>query len=295
MAHPPPVRYPAVAGYFYPLEREELLSMLEELFTHHPLGPQKPPARNAPRKHVSTGYVVPHAGYVYSGPVAAHAYYALSQEGMPDTFVIIGPNHTGLGALVAVYPGGVWATPLGEIQVDAELARSIVNNSSYAELDHVAHMEEHSIEVQIPFIQYIYGNKPRIVPIVLGLQTPDIARDLAAAIKTAASTHHRDIVVLASSDFTHYEPHEKAREKDLKAIEAIKTMDIEKFYETITRLNVTCCGPGGIMTLMEYTRLVYGDKAAAQLLKYATSGDVTGDKTSVVGYAAIRFYGSGSR
>ncbi len=289
LGYTPQVRYPAVAGYFYPLEREELIDMIEKLFTH-PLGPGKKPVRNAPRKPSSLGFIVPHAGYIYSGPVAAHAYYQLSLEGMPETVIIIGPNHTGHGSLVAVYPGGVWATPLGEISVDAELARSIVNNSGYAELDHIAHIEEHSIEVQLPFLQYIYGNKFKLVAIALGLQTPEIAADLANAIRIAVQSHKRDVVILASSDFTHYEPHDVAMKKDMEAIEAIKTLDTRRFYETIMRLNVTCCGPGGIMTLMEYTRSKAGDKAGVELLKYATSGDVTGDKRSVVGYAAVRFY-----
>jgi len=286
----PETRSPAVAGYFYPLDPDELRRAIEASF-QHPIGPGKLPTISPTRARGSTGFVVPHAGYIYSGPVAAHSYYKLAEEGMPETFIIIGPNHTGYGALVSVYPSGKWSTPLGEIEVDAELARSIVNNSEYAELDVYAHTEEHSIEVQLPFLQYLFGNKFKIVPIVLALQTPEVAEDLAKAIYDAIAHNGRDIVILASSDFTHYEPYESARSKDLKAIEKILELDTHGFYNIIKELNVSVCGPGGIMVLMEYTRKVYGGNAGAELLKYATSGDTSGDKSAVVGYASIRFYG----
>ena len=285
----PDVRGPAVSGYFYPADPSDLKKLIEESFLHH-IGPGRIPSVSSVRNKLSTGFVVPHAGYIYSGPVAAHTYYYLAMEGMPETFIIIGPNHTGYGALVSVYPQGLWETPLGQVEVDAELARTIINNSNYAELDVHAHIDEHSIEVQIPFLQYLFGNKFKIVPIVLALQTPDVARDLAKAIYDSVAHLGRDIVVIASSDFTHYEPHEVAMKKDLEAIKKIEELDTEGFYNTIRELNVTACGPGGIMVLMEYTKLVYGDKARAKLLKYATSGDTSGDKSAVEGYASIRFY-----
>ncbi len=285
----PEVRQPVVAGYFYPSDPESLKKAIINSFKH-PLGPGALPEVSSTRKKISTGFVVPHAGYVYSGPIAAHSYYHLAQEGVPETIIIIGPNHTGYGSLVSVYPKGKWATPLGEVEIDEDLARNIVNNSNYAELDAYAHIEEHSIEVQLPFIQFLYGDKVKIVPIVLAIQTPEVARDLAKAISDAKTSTGRDIVILASTDFTHYEPHDMAMKKDLEAIKALESLDIDRFYNIIRKLNVTACGPGGIMVLAEYTKLEYGDKAVMRLLKYATSGDTSGDKSAVVGYAAIQFY-----
>ncbi len=290
MEYIPEVRQPAVSGYFYPSDPSELKKLIEWCFTHE-VGPGRIPRVSEARIKRSTGFVVPHAGYIYSGPVAAHAFSVLAEEGVPETIIIIGPNHTGYGALVSVYPRGRWATPLGELEVDKELARAIVNNSNYAELDVYAHVEEHSIEVQLPFIQYLYGDRVRIVPIVLGIQTPEVAKDLATSIIDAETSLGRDIVVLASTDFTHYEPHEQAMKKDLEAINTlIETLDIHKFYDVVRERNVTACGPGGVMSLAEYTKLKYKDKAAAKLLKYATSGDTSGDKSAVVGYAAIQFF-----
>lgn len=285
----PEVRQPAVSGYFYPSKPDELRKLIEWCFTHR-IGPGKLPVVSSTRVKKSTGFVVPHAGYIYSGPVAAHAYGVLASEGAPESIVIIGPNHTGYGALVSVYPKGRWATPFGELVVDEELARAIVSNSSYAELDVYAHVEEHSVEVQLPFIQYLFSDKIKIVPIVLGIQTPEVARDLARSIFDAETSLNRDIVVIASTDFTHYEPHEAAVNKDLEAINTlINTLDINKFYDTVRKLNVTACGPGGVMCLAEYTRLKLKERAVAKLLKYATSGDTSGDKSAVVGYAAIQF------
>ena len=286
----PKVRSPVVAGYFYPINPDDLRRAIEDSFKH-PVGPGVLPKPSPTRVKESAGFVVPHAGYIYSGPVAAYSYLRLAKEGLPETFIIIGPNHTGYGALVSVYPSGKWATPFGEIEVDTELARSIVNNSGYAELDVYAHIEEHSIEVQLPFLQYLFGNKFKIVPIILALQTPEVAVDLANAIYDAIAHNERDIIILASSDFTHYEPHESAKSKDLRAIEKILELDSHKFYNIIKELNVSICGPGGIMVLIEYTKKVYGNNAKAELLKYATSGDTSGNKAAVVGYASIRFYG----
>ncbi len=285
----PEVRSPAVAGYFYPIDRDELIKLIEDTFKH-PIGPGSIPKVSKQRRWESVGFIAPHAGYIYSGPVAAHTYYKLAEEGAPETFVIIGPNHTGYGSLVSVYPSGKWATPLGEVEVDSDLARSIVSNSEYAELDIYAHTEEHSIEVQLPYLQYLFGNKFKIVPIVLALQTPEVARDLAKSIYDAVAHYNRDVVVIASTDFTHYEPHDIAREKDLKAIEKIIALDAEGFYNTLKELSVTACGPGGVMTLIELTKMIHRDKARAELLKYATSGDTSGNKSAVVGYASIRFY-----
>lgn len=278
-------RDPIASGMFYPSDPGELKELMEQLFTHR-LGPGRKPQQPSGRIAGVVGYVVPHAGYVYSGPVASHVYYDLSMRGLPDTIIIIGTNHTGLGAPVSVFPGGSWRTPLGELKVDEEVAKAIVENSEIAELDIEAHLEEHSIEVQLPFIQYIYGDSVTIVPVVTGIHTPEVATDLANAITISLEKTGRSAVILASSDFNHYDPHEITVEKDQEAIQRILSLDVEGFYATILRRGVTVCGPGGIMTLMQYARR---RGLRPRLLKYATSGDVSGDKSFVVGYASILF------
>jgi len=284
-----PVRYPVVAGYFYPANPSELSSLISSLFKHK-LGPGEQPRLSSVRRKETIGYIVPHAGYIYSGPIAAHGYYSLSLDGKPDTIIILGTNHTGLGPLVSVYPGGKWITPLGELYVDKELARKISEFSELADLDTEAHLEEHSVEVQLPFIQYVYGSDVRIVPIVIGLHSIEAAEDLAQAIQKAVRTTNRDIVIIVSSDFNHYDPYEITKEKDTKAIEKVLKLDLQGFYNTIKEHHITVCGPGGIMTIMEYTmRVCRGNQCYAELLKYANSGDVSGDRSTTVGYAAIRF------
>lgn len=282
----PHTRFPVVAGYFYPSEPERLRKLIEWSFKH-PLGAGEIPQVSPTRRKETLGYVSPHAGYIYSGPVASHVYYNLALDGKPETIIIIGTNHTGMGSLVSVYPAGKWVTPLGEIEIDAELARDIVNNSDLAELDIYAHIEEHSVEVQLPFIQYLFGRSVKIVPIVLGLHTPDVARDLSKAIYETIQSTGRDAIIIASSDFNHYDPHDITVAKDKKALDRILALDTDGFYKVILEEHVTICGPGGIMTLIELAKLC--GKGKAELLKYATSGDVSGDKSTVVGYAAVRF------
>lgn len=277
-------RRPAVAGYFYPANREELLKIIEWSYKHW-LGPGSLPSTSG-EKFNGLGYVVPHAGYMYSGPVAANAYHALAARGTPDVAIILGTNHTGLGRPVSVYPRGTWETPLGEVPVDEELGKRIVEYSEIAELDTYAHLEEHSVEVQLPYLQHLYNGNLRIVPIVIGIHTPEVAEDLAKAIDRAAREIGVSAVVLASSDFTHYEPHHVAVAKDGEAINMVTELNARGFYDIIISRNVSACGPGSIMTLIEYAKL---RKGSARLLRYATSGDVTGEKGYVVGYAAIEF------
>jgi len=285
----PEKRLPVVAGYFYPSRQDELRKMISSLFTHQ-LGPGKLPEVSNTRRKETIGYIAPHAGYIYSGPIAAHVYYHLAVDGIPETLIILGTNHTGLGALISIYPSGYWETPLGVLKIDEELAKKISDYSSIAELDYDAHLDEHSIEVQLPFIQYIFNNKVKIVPIVIGLHTVEAARDLAESIDKAVNELKRDVVLIASSDFNHYDPYDITREKDMKAIEKILNLDSKGFYDTIIEHNISVCGPGGIMTLIEYSKMTGRGKARVELLKYANSGDVSGDRSMTVGYAAIRFY-----
>ena len=279
-------RRPAVAGMFYEADPEALKAQIEWCFTH-PLGPGKLPKCCGERRE-SIGFVSPHAGYMYSGPVAAHVYYRLAGERKPDTVIIVGPNHTGLGTLVSVMVEGVWETPLGEVEIDRELALRIVKYSELADIDDKAHLFEHSVEVQVPFLQYIYGGGFRIVPIVMWDQSSRAARDLGEAVHRAVKELGRDVVYIASSDFTHYEPHEVAVKKDRLAIERILSLDPEGLEKVVKEHDITMCGPGPVMSMLFYAKKA-GAKGA-ELLKYATSGDITGDRSSVVGYAAIRVY-----
>jgi len=280
------VRRAAVAGYFYPGDKVKLIETIEWCFKHR-LGPGDLPRLFKERKKHVLGYIVPHAGYIYSGPIAAHAFYDMALGGAPESIIILGTNHTGYGKPISVYPSGVWETPLGKLHVDAELARLVVNNSQLADVDTYAHLEEHSIEVQLPFIQYLFGDAVKILPIVMGIHTPEAAKDLAHAVNSAVKGLNRDVIVLSSSDFSHYEPHDVAVRKDMLAIDNITKLDVEGFYRAIVEENISVCGPGGIMTLIELAKL---NGAKGVLLKYATSGDVWGDKSAVVGYASIKFY-----
>ncbi|ATZ60757.2 MAG: MEMO1 family protein [Methanosarcinales archaeon Met12] len=222
-----------------------------------------------------TGAVVPHAGYVYSGQVAAHVYAALPSA---ETYVILGPNHRGAGSMVAVSTD-TWSTPLGEVEIDEGIVNMLPDR---IDRDEVAHRYEHSIEVQLPFLQYRFKDF-KIVPICMGLQDEETAKKLGAELGNVLKDE--DVVILASSDFTHYEPNQVARKNDHRIIKSILELDVSTFYSHIYSLQASVCGHGPIATMMETTRAMGAKKGA--LLKYATSGDVTGDYSSVVGYAGI--------
>ncbi|MEM3451264.1 MAG: AmmeMemoRadiSam system protein B [Nitrososphaerales archaeon] len=277
------LRKPAVAGIFYPSNCDELKASLEKSFLHE-LGPKKKPPSN---EIISERVVLvsPHAGYMYSGPVAAHGYYACSYLRDLELIVIAGPNHYGIGSGIATVGGGVWETPLGRVEVDVNSAKRLVELSGIVDFDDSAHMREHSIEVQIPFLQYIFQEKIKILPISMMLQDMETAIDVGKAI--AKCIKDKKFLLIASSDFTHYEPQEVALRKDSEVIKAILQMDISKLYNIIENLNVTMCGYGPVaamITAAKELKITHG-----KLLKYATSGDITGDYSSVVGYASILF------
>ncbi|MEM3436928.1 MAG: AmmeMemoRadiSam system protein B [Nitrososphaerales archaeon] len=277
------LRRPAVAGIFYPSNYDELKASIEESFLHE-LGPRKKPPSN---EIISEKVVLisPHAGYMYSGPVAAHGYYACSYLKSVELVVIAGPNHHGIGSGVATVREGVWETPLGRVEVDANLAKRLVELSGIVDFDDSAHMREHSIEVQIPFLQYIFHEKIRILPISMMLQDMRTAIDVGKAI--ANCVKDKKFLLIASSDFTHYEPQEVALRKDSEAIKAILQMDVPKLYNVIENLDVTMCGYGPVAAIITAAKEL--NITNGKLLKYATSGDITGDYNSVVGYASILF------
>jgi hypothetical protein len=279
-------RKPAAAGLFYEADPNSLRKRIDWCFTHS-LGPGKTPSISSSRQKKSLGFQVPHAGYMYSGPIAAYTYAKIADEGKPDTFIIIGPNHTGFGSAVSVYPSGKWLTPFGEVEIDEELASEIISNSRFAEADTVAHAQEHSIEVQLPFIQYLFKTL-RFVPIALLYQTPEVSKDIADAIVKAIEKLGRDVIILASSDMTHYEPHEVAVKKDNLAIDRIIDLDPDGLYKVVVSYEVSMCGVGPVMALLYFAKALGGTKG--ELLKYATSGDISGDKSAVVGYASVRVF-----
>lgn len=278
------VRPPAVAGSWYAGNSKGLRTQIEECFTHK-LGPGKLPkvVEKGPRNIV--GLVCPHAGYMYSGPVAAHGYYELAKDGKPEVIVIFSPNHTGRGSALAVMNEGVWRTPMGDVEIDAQTADQILSESHIADVDDRAHAYEHSIELQLPFLQYLYGSAFKFVPICFLMQDLESGREVGQA--TAKALSGKNALVIASTDMTHYEPHESAEKKDKMVIDAAIKMDEEQYYSTVESYSISTCGYGPAIAAITAAKALGAGKA--QLLCYKTSGDVTGDFSAVVGYASIAF------
>ena len=281
----PTIRRPTVAGQFYESDAEALRAQIKSCFLSS-LGPRKLPEVNRhihPRSIV--GVVCPHAGYVYSGAVAATAYYDLALDGTPDTVVVLGPNHTGYGSALSLMREGIWRTPLGDVEVDGEVADGVLKETSVVDVDELAHRYEHSIEVQLPFLQYLYGKAFKLVPICFLMQDYASAVEVGRALVEALDA--KNAVVVASSDMTHYEPAKNAAAKDHEALRAITDMDTKRFYETIETQNITACGYAPITALITYAKGINAKEA--KVLSYHNSGDVSGDYSSVVGYAAVSF------
>ncbi len=280
----PTIRRPSVAGQFYEADAEALRAQIKDCFLHS-IGPQKLPKVNLHSQLRNiVGMICPHAGYVYSGPVAASAYFELALDGKPDTVVLLGPNHTGYGSALSLMSEGVWQTPLGNIEIDSKMANEILKETNIVDVDELAHRYEHSLEVQLPFLQFLYGNTFKIVPICFLMQDYNSAVEVGRALEEVLDATNS--IVIASSDMTHYEPAKTAAAKDAAALKAITDLDAKKFYETVEKQNITACGYAPITALVTYAN---GVCAKAQLLNYHNSGDITGDHSSVVGYAAVSF------
>ena len=275
------IRTPAVAGMFYPGETNELKKTIQDCFMHS-FGPRKIPPTDSTKKIF--GVICPHAGYVYSGPVACHSLYAISAN--PTTlFIIVGPNHWGIGCNVASMKDCMWETPLGNVEVDSESALELVNYSKIIELDLFSHTKEHSLEVQIPMLQEVYKNKFKILPIALIDQSKQSAIEVGNAM--AKISKKKNAMIIGSSDFTHYEENEFAHKQDKALIEPILDLDVDRFYTVLNKKKITACGYGAIASTMIACKELGATKG--ELLKYATSGDITGDTSSVVGYGSIIF------
>lgn len=279
------IRRPAVAGMFYAGSEAALREQIKWCF-EHAIGPGQLPTvgerASAPRRII--GLIAPHAGYIYSGPVAAHAFYEVAFDVQPETVVIIGPNHRGLGTPVAISYSQAWRTPLGEVSLDLDAARQIAIKAPEAALDDVAHTMEHSIEVQLPFLQFLYGNGFRIVPIAILTQDVSTSMQLGEAI--AAIAREKNVLIIASTDLTHYESHRSAARKDGIALEQIARMEADGLVEAVRHFDITMCGLGPVVATMTACRKLGAEKV--KTLRYATSGETSGDLDHVVGYAAIK-------
>jgi len=262
-------RHPAVAGQFYPLRAA---SIEKQVFEFTEKGGKKTDA---------IGIVVPHAGYIYSGAVAGSVY---SKIELKPTYIILGPNHTGRGRPYSIMSEGEWAMPQGEVKIDDELAKTLLHKSEFMEEDFLAHAYEHSIEVQLPFLQ-CFKKEFKFVPIIISYAEGHIYQAIGREIAKAIKDLKRDALIIASSDMTHYESQEDARSKDMKAIEAILKLDEEELIKRVDELDISMCGYAPVAAMLSAAKEL-GAKSA-ELVKYQTSGDTSGDYSSVVGYAGI--------
>ena len=264
------VRTPAVAGRFYPGRAEELLRDIREYTSPVKTG-----------RIAAIGCVAPHAGYIYSGGVAGAVYSRLE---IPERCVILCPNHTGKGRPLAVMANTTWQTPLGEVVADAELAARLLRRFPALQEDSAAHRAEHAIEVQLPFLQ---AQQPElnIVPIVIGTSDFDVLRGLGEALADVIAGREEKVLIVAASDMNHYESDAVTRVKDHKAIERVLAMDARGLWEVVMNEDISMCGFGPTIVMLTAAKLL--GATSATLVKYATSGDVSGDYESVVGYAGI--------
>lgn len=268
------IRLPVVSGQFYPSSADELRAQILGFVD-----------KNAKKKEV-LACMFPHAGYVYSGRVAVETACRIRPR---QNVILLGPNHTGYGAAYSLMSDGIWQTPLGGVEIESALAKKMLKQCSYLEDDRLAHGYEHSLEVELPILQYFF-NALRIVPIALlsdDIQAlKRIGDDIAKVILDAKIKD--STLLLASSDMTHYEPKADAQSKDKEALEAIIALDEDKLMEIVRRKNITMCGYAPVAVMLKAAKALGASKA--ELVKYQTSGDITGDYSSVVGYAGVIVY-----
>lgn len=277
------IRAPAVAGQFYEGTPDGLRDQIESTFEHD-VGPGEIPSVGDGHCEIY-GLVSPHAGYPYSGPIAAHGFGALAESGRPESVILLGPNHGARGKDVAVTEADAWETPLGTVEIDDELRQAVLDASDLVVADEPTHAGEHSLEVQVPYLQYLYDEAPSIVPIVMTRQDEDVATRLASDLGAALASVDRTVPIVASTDMTHYEPQAEAEGQDRKAIERMEALDATGLLRTVSREHITMCGYGPTATAIACST----DDGAetGDLLQYATSGDTAGSPREVVGYASL--------
>ena len=276
------VRPPAVAGQFYAGSQAALREQIERCYGHA-LGPGQLPEvnENGPREII--GLVSPHAGYPYSGPTAACGYYELAADGRPQVIIIVGPSHRPVRTGAAIQTTGAWATPLGEAVIDSQVATALAEDCCVLEDSSAAFAYEHSLEVQLPFLQHLYGPTVPFVPIMMVDQEWETAAPIGESL--AKAVENQDAAIIASTDMTHYEPAQVAREQDMLLVQHIEELDVEGMLQIRARRRISMCGYGPTAVMMiAATRL---GAQRGKLIAYSTSGDVQPMPT-VVGYVAAK-------
>jgi len=263
------VRHAAVAGRFYPGDRQRLLEEVQSYLS--------PPEAS----RAALGCLVPHAGYMYSGPVAGAVYATIK---VPGRCIVLCPNHTGRGRPLAIMSTGSWQTPMGTVQIDATLGDALKQQFPLLAEDAEAHYAEHAIEVQLPFLQERQTNLS-FVPIALGTGNFETLEKLGQALARTMRAIHEPVLIVASSDMNHYESDSVTRQKDHKAIEPILAINPRRLYDVVMKESISMCGFGPAIVMLTAASML-GAKST-ELVKYATSGDVSGDRNMVVGYAGV--------
>jgi len=267
------LRHPAVAGRFYPDDPEELRAEVKA-YLKAADSKESTPIR-------AIGCIAPHAGYMYSGHVAGAVFASVE---IPQLCIVMCPNHTGMGRALSIMSEGIWETPLGEVAIHDGFASALKRSFPALEEDSAAHRSEHAAEVELPFLQSLQPQL-RFVPIALGTGRLEVLEQLGLAIADVIAQHKERVLIVASSDMNHYESDAVTRIKDHKAIERILTLDPRGLHEVVTQQNISMCGYGPTVAMLTAARQL-GAKSA-ELVKYATSGDVSGDRDMVVGYAGV--------
>jgi AmmeMemoRadiSam system protein B len=267
------VRLPAVAGRFYPANPQRLRSEIETFTTATGAEPET--------KLRAFGCVAPHAGYVYSGAVAGAVYRRIE---LPGRYIILCPNHTGHGEPLAIMSEGVWRTPLGDAPIDEALASDLKARFPLLSEDQAAHRFEHALEVQLPFLQVLQPGF-HFVPIAVGTGQFEVLSALGVSIASSIRNSGENVLVVASSDMNHYESDSVTRVKDKRAIDQMLALDPRGLYDVIREANISMCGYGPAVAML--TAALKLDATKAELIRYATSGDISGDRNAVVGYAGI--------
>jgi MEMO1 family protein len=266
-----PVRHPAVAGKFYPRDPADLR---EEVQAYLSQTPKRRPLR-------ALGCIAPHAGYMYSGHVAGAVFATLE---IPELCLVLCPNHTGVGRALAIMSEGAWETPLGSVPIDGAFAQALKQLCPQLREDSTAHRSEHAAEVELPFLQTRQANL-RFVPIALGTGEFEALSQLGEAIADVIAAHRAPVLIVASSDMNHYESDAVTRVKDHSAIEPMLALDARGLYDVVTQQQVSMCGFGPAVAMLTAAKKLGAQ--SADLVKYATSGDISGDLDTVVGYAGI--------
>jgi MEMO1 family protein len=263
------VRMPAVAGQFYPGSAETLLRAIRSY------------TNVSGDKLNAIGCLAPHAGYMYSGQVAGAVYGRLQ---LPSKFIILCPNHTGYGAALAIMSDGAWMTPLGEVPIEDKLGQALKSEMPLLTEDLESQRHEHALEVQLPFLQALVGEF-QFVPITVGTSRFDLLLQLGHAIARVVAAQQERVMIIASSDMNHYETDSTTRVKDRKAIDRVLALDTEGLYQVVTNERITMCGYGPTIAMLTAAKDLGASRA--ELIKYATSADVSGDRDAVVGYAGM--------